>query len=267
MTTDLQPLLIDTHCHIDYPEFDRDRDLILRSLPAQGLEYMINVGSTIEGSLNSVALAKQYERVFAVVGVHPHDAASFDSVSLGTLRSLAIEEKVVAVGETGLDYFKNYSPADQQQKVFSIMLDLAKEQGLPVVVHCRQAETDCLRVLREKMPLRAVVHCFSGDERFLRDCLELGFFVSFTANITYKKARDLRDVLKSVPLERLMLETDTPYLSPEGLRGRRNEPANVRYVAETVALIKGVSIEEIARQTSSNAKAFFNLNKRSLIKP
>jgi TatD DNase family protein len=262
--TDPNPLLIDTHCHIDYPEFDQDRDLILRSLPAQGLEYMINVGSTIEGSLNSVALAKQYERVFAVVGVHPHDAGSFDSVSLGTLRRLVAEEKVVAVGETGLDYFKNYSPADKQQHVFRIMLELAKEQGLPVVIHCRQAETDCLKILKEKFPLRAVVHCFSGDESFLKDCLALGFFVSFTANITYKKAQNLRDVLKVVPFERLMLETDTPYLSPEGLRGRRNEPANVRYVAEAVAGIRGVSIEEIARLTNSNAKTFFNLNEKKV---
>ncbi|MFA6216923.1 MAG: TatD family hydrolase [Candidatus Omnitrophota bacterium] len=259
MAIDPKPVLIDTHCHIDYPEFDQDRDRILRALPDCGLEYMINVGSTLAGSQNSVALAKQYERVFAVVGVHPHDAESFDNVSLGILSKLANEEKVVAIGETGLDYFKNYSPMEKQQEVFLMMLELAKEKKLPVVIHCRQAESDCIRIVKEKMPLRAVVHCFSGDEHFLKECLDLGFYVSFTANITYKKAQNLRDVLKVVPLQRLMLETDAPYLSPEGLRGKRNEPINVRYVAEAVASIKGLSIEEIARLTTFNAKTFFNL--------
>ena len=172
---------------------------------------------------------------------------------------MAGKDKVVAIGEVGLDYYRNFSRQENQQPLFISLIELAKESALPLVLHSRQAEEDTLKILKQYLPLQAVVHCFSGSEQFLRDCLELGFFVSFTCNVTYKKAENLRNTLKAAPLERIMLETDCPYLSPEGQRGKRNEPSSVKLLAEEVAKIKGISVEEVAEVTTANAKRFFNL--------
>ncbi len=252
-------MFIDTHCHLDFPEFDQDRDRVIRRAEAEGVGYIINIGSSLKGSKDSVALAKKYDSVYATVGLHPHEADKFDKKIEDDLRSLAREDKVVAIGEIGLDYFKNYSEAQNQRPQFISLLNLAKDLGLPVVIHSRQAEEDILKTLKSVMPLKAVVHCFSGDENFLKECLESGFFISFTCNITYKKADNLRRLVKIVPLERLMLETDAPYLSPEGFRGRRNEPLQVKLLAQEIAAIKETGVEDIARVTSENAKTFFGL--------
>ena len=176
-------------------------------------------------------------------------------VANGTLS----EDKVVAIGEIGLDYYKNYSKAENQKSLFISLVDLAKDLDLPLVIHNRQAQSDTLRILKKAMPIKAVVHCFSGDAQFLKDCLELGFFISYTCNITYKKAQRLRDLARATPLDRLFLETDAPFLPPEGFRGRRNEPMYVKYLAQEIARIKGISIDEVARITTENAKGFFNL--------
>ena len=252
-------MLIDTHCHLDFPEFDLDRDDVIQRANLSGINYLVNIGSSIEGSRKSLELAKKYSCIYAVVGIHPHEADHAGKDAVAAIRELAGKDKVVAIGEVGLDYYRNFSRQENQQPLFISLIELAKESALPLVLHSRQAEEDTLKILKQYLPLQAVVHCFSGSEQFLRDCLELGFFVSFTCNVTYKKAENLRNTLKAAPLERIMLETDCPYLSPEGQRGKRNEPSSVKLLAEEVAKIKGISVEEVAEVTTANAKRFFNL--------
>jgi TatD DNase family protein len=256
---ELSAKLIDTHCHLDFPEFDHDRDAVVRRSAENGIDYIINIGSSLAGSKRSLELAQEYDCVYASIGSHPHEADRFTKETQNALQELAAKEKVVAIGEIGLDYFKNYSQAENQRTVFASLIKLAKEKDLPLVIHSRQAQEDTLRILKGHMPLRAVVHCFSGNADFLKACLGLGFFVSFTCNITYKKAQNLRELVRQVPLERLFLETDAPFLPPEGSRGKRNEPAFVRVLAEEIAKIKELDLDEIARVTTANSKAFFNL--------
>jgi len=252
-------MLIDTHCHLDFPPFDPDRDAVIQRAKAAGIAYFINIGSTLESSAASCELARKYAQVYASVGVHPHDADTFDLQAENKLKSLAQNNKVAAIGETGLDYYRNLSSQDNQKQAFAKQIKLAKELNLPLVIHSRQAEKDVLQILKAALPLRAVVHCFSGDESFLRECLKCGFFISFTCNITYKKAQGLRDMVSLTPLDRLMLETDAPYLSPEGFRVKRNEPLQIKLLAEEVGRIKGLSFEEIAEKTTQNAREFFKL--------
>jgi len=252
-------MFIDTHCHLDFPEFNQDRGQVIKRAKDQGIGYIINIGSSIDGSKRSVELSRQYDNIYATIGIHPHDADSFNNKDEIILRELAGKNKVVAIGEIGLDYFKNYSKSDNQRKLFVSLIKLAKDFNFPLVIHTREAKEDTLRILKEAMPLKAVVHCFSGDETFLKDCLDLGFLISFTCNITYKKAENLRDMVKLTPIERLLLETDAPYLSPEGFRGKRNEPMHVKLLAQEIAGIKEINIEEIGRITTENAIKFFNL--------
>lgn len=251
--------LIDTHCHLDFPDFDKDRAEVISRAKEAGVEYIVNIGSSLDGSRRSVELASEYKQIYASVGVHPHEAdrAGGDTVEL--LRGFASGDKVVAIGEIGLDYFKNFSSHENQRKLFISSLELAVSLKLPVVIHSRQAENDVLDIVSKNMPLKAVIHCFSADEIFLRHCLDKGFFVSFTCNITYKKADKLRELLKYVPLDRLMLETDAPYLPPEGLRGRRNEPSFVKELAGYIAAIIKKPLDEISTVTTMNAKGFFNI--------
>jgi len=252
-------MFIDTHCHLDFPEFNPDRNEVIRRAKEQGINHIINIGSSLEGSKKSLELSQQYDFIWATVGLHPHEADRFDEKTQDALEELAKKDKVVAIGEIGLDYYKNYSKAENQKPLFISLVKLAKDLGLPVVIHNRQAQDDTLKILKEAMPQKAVVHCFSGDEMFLKECLDLGFFISFTCNITYKKADNLKKLVKITPLNRLLLETDAPFLPPEGFRGRRNEPLYVKYLAQEIATIKELSIDEVAAVTTDNAKQFFNI--------
>ena len=252
-------MLIDTHCHLDFPEFDEDRDEVIRRAKSAGIGYIINIGSSLSGSKKALELSRQYDFIYATIGLHPHEADKFDDEVRASIEKLVREDKVVAIGETGLDYYKNYSKTENQKALFRYLVQLAKDSGLPLVIHNRQAQDDTLKILNEVMPMKAVVHCFSGDENFLKKCLDSGFFISFTCNITYKKAKDLRALVKSTPLNRLMLETDAPFLPPEGFRGKRNEPAYVKFLAEEIARIKEVGFGEVDRITTDNARRFFNL--------
>jgi len=252
-------MLVDTHCHLDFPEFDQDRDEVIKRANLSGIDYIINIGSSIEGSRKSLELAKKYACIYAAIGIHPHEADRSGKEAVREIRKLASGDKVVAIGEIGLDYYRNFSRQENQQPLFISLIELTKELGLPLVLHSRQAEEDTLKILMRYLPLNAVVHCFSGNESFLKQCLELGFFVSFTCNITYKKAENLRIVAKATPLDRIMLETDCPYLSPEGQRGKRNEPQAIKLLAEEIARIKAISAEEVANITTANAKRFFKL--------
>jgi TatD DNase family protein len=259
MSYKLTAKLIDTHCHLDFPEYDFDRDEVIRRAKEKGIGYIINIGSSLEGSRRAVELSEKYDCVYATVGIHPHEADAFKSETLRELELLAKKEKVVAIGEIGLDYFKNYSKQENQRPLFITLIKLAKSLNLPLVIHSRQAHEETVKILKNAIPIKAVVHCFSGPPEFLNECLDLGFFISFTCNITYKKADNLRQLLELTPLEKLFLETDAPFLSPEGYRGKRNEPWFVQILAEEIAKVKGIGIEEVARVTTDNAKKFFNL--------
>jgi len=252
-------MLVDTHCHLDFPQFDADRDAVIRRAVEAGVSCLVNIGSTLGSSGAACELAAKYSQVHAGVGVHPHEADGFNQDAEDQLRELALRNKVVAIGETGLDFYRNLSSEENQLAAFNRQIQLAKDLKLPLVIHSRQAEEQVLGVLKTAMPVKAVIHCFSGDESFLGACLDMGFFISFTCNMTYKKAKGLRGIVKLTPLDRLMLETDAPYLSPEGFRGKRNEPMQVRLLAEAVSLIKEVSVEEIADKTTKNAMEFFKL--------
>lgn len=252
-------MLIDTHCHLDFAQFSGDRDAVIRRAKEAGVGYFVNIGATLDSSSASCELASQYPEVYASVGVHPYDANSVRDDDLAKLKELAAKDKVVAIGETGLDYYRNLSSPENQKRLFTNLIALAKSLGLPLVVHTRQAEEETLKILKAAIPLRSVVHCFSGDENFLNECLGLGFSISFTCNITYKKAQGLREMVRLTPLDKLMLETDAPYLAPEGFRGKRNEPSHIKLLAEEVSRIKGISFEEVADRTTENAKLFFKL--------
>ena len=255
-------MLIDTHCHLDFPEFDADREEVIRRAKDSGAEYIINVGSSLENSRAAVKLSKEYPEVFASVGIHPHDAKDFSEDNLLEIKELSKNPKVIAIGEVGLDFYRNLSQDYVQERAFRKFIGLAKEQNLPLIFHCREAKADFLRILKEESfpQMRGVMHCFSGDEIFLKSCLDLGFYISFTCNVTHKKAENLRQVLKLVPQDKLMLETDAPYLSPEGFRGKRNEPYQVKLLAETIAKIRSVTFGEIAEATTVNAKKLFGLD-------
>ncbi|MFA5275331.1 MAG: TatD family hydrolase [Candidatus Omnitrophota bacterium] len=252
-------MLVDTHCHLDFPQFDADRDEVIRNTKAGGIDYLVNTASSLKSSQNSIELAAKYDFIYSTAGIHPHEADAVTKEDIEEIKKLAQNKKVVAIGEIGLDFYRNYSKPANQIPLFTSLLDLAKDLNLPVVIHTREAGSETLRVLKEAMPLRAVVHCFSGDAQFLKQCLDLGFYISFTCNVTYKKAQNLRDMVKLTPSDKLLLETDCPYLSPEGMRGKRNTPLSVKLLAEEVARIKDLSFEEVAKITTNNAFKFFNL--------
>lgn len=258
-------MLIDTHCHLDFPEYDSDRDAVIQRAKDNNLEYIINVGSDLENSRRAVLLSRKYDMVFATVGCHPHDADGFGEQGYKELEELSRDNKVAAIGEIGLDYYRNLSSPENQKKVFIQLIRLALNRKLPLVIHTRQAPEDTLEILRAEQVGNAIIHCFSGDADFMRQCLDLGYYLSFTCNITYKKAENLRQVLRLAPLDRICLETDAPYLSPEGYRGKRNEPWFVKMVAEEIARVRGISFEEVCRATTENAKRFFNLQNQEQV--
>ena len=255
-------MLIDTHCHLDFKDFDADRDAALERARAAGIGRIINVGSSIEGSRRSVALAAKYDMVYASVGVHPHEAKSVTPDIIAEIKDLAASPKVVAIGEVGLDYYRNLSPKNEQMAAFGSFIELSGELGLPLIIHARECGSDIIDILkksRQGSEVRGVMHCFSGDDAFLEKCLEIGLYVSFTCNITFKNAKALRETAKRVPVERLLLETDAPYLAPEGMRGKRNEPAYMVTLIEEWSKILGLSKDDIARITTHNANTLFGL--------
>jgi len=252
-------MLVDTHCHLDFPQFDPDRESVLKRAIDADVSRLVNVGADLKSSLASCELADKFAEIFAAVGVHPHDADNFTPQLKSRIALLAKNNKVAAIGEIGLDFFRNLAKADNQKTAFRELIKLAKDLGLPVIVHSRGADSQALEILKEMQPLKAVIHCFSAGADFLKNCLDLGFYVSFTCNITYDKSKDLREVVKIARLERMMLETDAPYLPPQDLRGKRNEPANIKTLAWELAKIKQVEIADLARVTTENAFRFFKL--------
>lgn len=255
-------MIVDTHCHLDFKDFDNDRDGVIDRAKEKGVVRIINVGSSVEGSRHAVELAKKYDIVHASIGIHPHEAESVTDKIIEELTNLAHQDKVVAIGEVGLDYYRNLSSKDSQQVVFKKFIYLAYRLKLPLIIHSRKADSDMLKILKDEKDkqLTGVVHCFSGSREFLKECLDIGFYISFTCNLTFKKAEALREVAKAAPIERILLETDAPYLSPEGLRGKRNEPARLTYLVDEWVKLSGLSKEDIERITTHNANELFKLN-------
>jgi TatD DNase family protein len=241
-------MLIDSHAHIQGKEYAGETAAVIARARAAGVETIIAVGGAGDMSSNTeaLALAHSFPNVFATVGMHPHDAKDVGAEELAKLEALTADEKVIAVGETGLDYYYNHSPHDVQCRVFAQFIRMARETRLPIIVHERDAAMQAEELLREDGlgQLRGVIHCFTGNQEAARDYLKLGFYLSFTGIITFKKADALREVVRQVPLERMLVETDSPYLTPVPHRGKRNEPAFVRFVAETIALNMGVAIDQ-----------------------
>lgn len=263
-------VLIDTHAHLDFPEFDTNREEIIIRAREAGVEIIINAGAGLEASQAGVALAETYPQVYAAVGIHPHEAKTLNEDVLTELRALAQHPKVVAIGEIGLDYYRDLSPRPVQRQAFQQQLALARELGKPIIIHDREAHQDVMNTLRRwvregyqppaigHQPV-GVMHCFSGDLAMAREVIEMGFYISIPGPVTFTNARRLPELVRVLPLECLLIETDCPYLTPHPYRGRRNEPAYVRLVAEAIARIRGIPLEEVARITTANARALFGL--------
>ena len=257
---------IDSHCHIDGPEYDVDRAEVIARARDAGVTTMLVVGTgdPHSGAIDrAVDLAEMQEGVYAAVGVHPHDAKLFDDAAEQRLLDLVRQStRVIAWGEIGLDYHYDHSPREVQREVFRRQLRLARKLNLPVVIHSREAEDDTITILREELSgyeRGGVLHCFGGSLAMARNAIELGFYISFAGNLTFKKAEDLRDVARQLPLDRLLVETDCPYLTPVPFRGRRNEPAHVIETARCLAGIHREEVEEIARITSDNFVKLFGV--------
>lgn len=253
-------MLFDTHAHYDAEQFDSDRDQVLSGLPGRGVGLVVNPGCDIPTSRMAVSLARQYPFLYAAVGYHPENCAPYREEELDQLCRLAREPKVVAIGEIGLDYYwEQNPPRELQQKVFRDQIALARELDLPVIVHDREAHGDSLAIVKEFPQVRGVFHCFSGSAEMARELVKLGWMLSFTGVLTYKNARRAVEAAAAVPLERLMIETDSPYMAPVPHRGERNDSGYVVHICERLAQIRGISPEECAAVTTENGKRFFGI--------
>lgn len=264
-------MFTDTHAHLAYPDFAEELPQIIERAKVAGVENIVSISTNLEDARRTLDIASRHENVFVAVGLHPGDVPNVTLCDMKELGRLASEPKVVAIGETGLDYFrdaKNDEQLRRQQKdLLWAQLALARERRLPVIIHNRDSSADLLEILRanaEALPKDfrpwGVMHCFSGDEKFAFDCIEIGLFISYTGILTFKNAAPLRDVAKKVSLDYVMLETDAPFLAPVPHRGKRNEPAFVPLIAEVLAQVKGVTVEEVARATTANARRLFRLS-------
>ena len=254
-------MFIDSHSNLDDERFDQDRDILIKSLKERQVDIAINIGADLQTSINSVELANKYDNIYAVVGVHPHSASEVTEETLDIFREMSKNDKVVAIGEIGLDFYYDNSPRDVQRKWFKEQLKLAKELGLPVVIHSREASQETFDTIKEAQDgsLRGVMHCYSGSVEMAKEYIKLGFYISIGGPVTFKNARVVGEVAEALPLDKLLIETDCPYLTPEPYRGKRNEPMYVRYVAEKIAEIRNISVEELAKATSTNAKKLFGI--------
>ncbi len=262
---------IDTHCHLDFDAFEKDREAVIQRAVQQGVTTIINPGADLESSRAAVALAERYDAVYAAVGVHPTSTDQLDSAALRQLRELAQHPKVVAIGEIGLDYYWPHqterdwpcASPETQRSAFRRQLDLAIELGLPVIIHDRQAHTDIMIALedtfggRTRPPVTGVLHAFSGDIELAEWALDLGFYIGIAGPVTFKKASRLQEIARTLDFERLLIETDAPFLTPHPYRGKRNEPALVRLVANEIAQQRGCSLADVAQRTSHNAQTLF----------
>ncbi len=255
--------MIDSHAHLDDQKFNKDQEDLIGRFDEDGLEFVVNIGSDIETSRASVALAQKYEKIYAAIGIHPHDADSYNEKIEQELIALSKEDKVVALGEIGLDYYYDNSPREVQKEVFERQLELAHSLNLPIVIHSREATKDTFDRIKnhlEKYPEdKVLIHCFSGSLETMKEYIRLGCYIALGGAVTFKNARVPKEVAIEVPLDRLLLETDSPYLTPEPLRGKRNEPSYVRYVGDFIANLRKMNLDDLLEKTAENTKEFYGI--------
>lgn len=253
-------MIFDSHAHYDVEQFDEDREQVVRELKENGVIGVLNCGSSLHGARESVRLAEENEIFYAAAGIHPENADEFNSAVSEELKQMLQKEKVVAVGEIGLDYYCDENPPkDLQLEVFKAQMELAREYKLPVIIHDRDAHEDTLNVLKSFPEVKGVLHCFSGSVEFARECLKLGYYLGFTGVVTFKNAKKAVEVVSEIPLDRLLLETDCPYMAPEPHRGKRNRSEYIEYIITKVAEIRGVTREEIEVASINNTKSLLNI--------
>lgn len=254
-------MLVDSHAHLDDKRFDNDREDLIKNFKENNIEFIVNPGADLKTSRKAVKLAKENENIYAAVGVHPHDAGDMDENTIAELKKLAKEEKVVAIGEIGLDYYYDNSPREIQKKWFKEQIKLAKELDLPIIIHDRDAHEDTYNILKEENDekLRGIMHCYQSSLEMSKQFIELGLFISLAGPVTFKNAKTPKEVASGVSLDNLLIETDSPYLTPHPYRGKRNEPKHVKHVAQMIADLKGISIEEVIQKTNQNAKKIFGI--------
>jgi TatD DNase family protein len=254
-------MLIDSHAHLEMPEFKADLEQVIQRAKASGVEYIFTVGTEKKDWHRALEIAHSYPPVYAILGVHPHNAREIDEETYPTLRKLCANEKVRAYGEIGLDFYRNLSPREVQLKRFREQIQFARKLSLPIVVHDREAHKETLEILKSEKAEEygGIIHCFSGDYEMARQCIEMGFYISVPGTVTFKNAGEFHEIIKRLPLESLLIETDAPFLAPVPFRGKRNEPSYVRYTAQKVAEIKKVPFEKVAEATTENALRVYGL--------
>ena len=261
-------MIIDTHAHIDMAAFDDDRSEVIQRAKDNGVDYVLNVGCDIESSLRSMELAERYDFIYGTAGVHPHDVKKIDHQTYDQLKQLLSHPKMIALGEIGLDFYKNYSPPDQQKEHLRKQVELSRELKKPIIVHCRDASEDAVAILSDYFPKdpsarSGIFHCFSGNQELADRALEMGFYISFSGSVTFKKSEELRAIAKTIPADRLFVETDCPFLAPVPKRGKRNEPSYVMHTAQLIADVREVNIKDIQRTTSLNFFELFGIGKEA----
>lgn len=250
----------DSHAHMNLHHFDNDREEVLNKIFSSGVEKFVIPGVDMETINSALKLAHQYpDKIYTGLGYHPTDAIKWNDDIHQQIKELAKDPSVVAIGEIGLDYYWDTSPKDIQHEVFKIQIKLAQELDLPVIIHTRDSHEDTLKILKENNAQKGIFHCFSGDAKFAKECIDIGFYISFAGNITFKNAQNLRDAAKETPLEHILIETDSPYLTPMPDRGKRNDSSYVKYVAKQIAELKNISVEEVAETTFNNAMKVFKI--------
>ncbi len=252
-------MYFDTHAHYDDERFDPDRHTLLADFPKLGVDLILNPGCDEETSRKAMEYAHSYPHVYAAVGWHPHEADSYTERSSELIRQWCRDGRVRAIGEIGLDYYYDFSDRDSQRAAFRAQMDIAKELDMPVIIHDRDAHGECMEIIREYPGVRGVFHCYSGSAEMARQLIDMGWYLSFTGAITFKNARKALETIEICPMDRIMIETDSPYLSPVPHRGKRNDSRELKYVVEKIAEVKGLSPEEVARITMENGKRFFGI--------
>jgi len=257
-------MFIDTHSHLFYPNFEDDLDDVIQRAKDSGVDFILVPATDLATAKEVINLIEKYDMIYGAVGIHPHETKDWEPSLLNEIESLTSHKKIVAIGEIGLDYFYDYSPKEKQIKAFKSQIDLALKIDLPIIVHNRDSDKDMMEIINSYggSGLKAQFHCFNGSLNDAKDLMQMGYMISFTGNITFKKADELREVLKNVRIDQLLLETDSPFLTPVPFRGKRNEPAYVKYIAEQVAEAHEISIEEVGRITSFNAFRFFGIGSK-----
>lgn len=252
--------MVDTHAHLQRLSFNKDREEVISRATGVGVEYIVNIGFDVDGSRKAIELATRHREIYATAGIHPHNASQLNQNALNILRKLCENPKVVAIGEIGLDYYRNLSPPETQRKAFKAQLILAEELGLPIVIHDRDAHAEILEILSEfKGKTKAIMHCFSGSREMAEQCLKYGIYISFAGSVTFPNARRLHKIAKWIDLNKVLLETDSPWLAPQEVRGKRNEPAFLPIIAKKIANLRGISTDELAEAATKNAKDVFRL--------